>query len=56
MDFYDRRAEAESRLARWVEDGKIKAIVDIVDGLEKAPHALIGLFEGKNRGKMAIRV
>ena len=37
MDFYDRRAEAEARLARWVADGRIKAIVDVVDGLEKAP-------------------
>jgi NADPH-dependent curcumin reductase CurA len=56
MDFYDRRAEAEARLARWVADGKIKAIVDVLDGLEKAPEALIGLFEGSNRGKRAVRV
>jgi NADPH-dependent curcumin reductase CurA len=56
MDFYDQRAEAEARLARWVEEGKIKAIVDIVDGLDKAPQALIGLFEGRNKGKMAVRV
>ena len=56
MDFFDQRAEAEARLARWVEEGKIKAIVDIVDGLDKAPQALIGLFEGRNRGKMAVRV
>ena len=25
MDFYDRRAEAEARLARWVAEGRIKA-------------------------------
>ncbi|MDI1284343.1 MAG: NADP-dependent oxidoreductase [Reyranella sp.] len=56
MDFYDRRAEAETRLAQWVEQGRIKAVVDIVDGLDKAPEALIGLFNGKNRGKMAVRV
>ncbi|SEO09400.1 hypothetical protein SAMN02990966_00971 [Rhodospirillales bacterium URHD0017] len=56
MDFYDQRAEAEARLARWVEEGKIKAIVDIVDGLDKAPQALIGLFEGRNKGKMAVRI
>ena len=56
MDFYNQRAEAEARLARWVADGRIKAIVDVVDGLDKAPQALIGLFEGKNRGKMAVRV
>jgi NADPH-dependent curcumin reductase CurA len=56
MDFFDQRAEAEARLARWVDEGKIKAIVDIVDGLDKAPQALIGLFEGRNKGKMAVRV
>jgi NADPH-dependent curcumin reductase CurA len=56
MDFYDQRAEAEAKLARWLEEGKIKAIVDIVDGLDKAPQALIGLFEGRNKGKMAVRV
>jgi hypothetical protein len=56
MDFYDQRAEAERRLKRWVDEGRIKAIVDVVDGLEKAPEALIGLFDGRNRGKMAVRV
>jgi NADPH-dependent curcumin reductase CurA len=56
MDFFDQRAEAEARLGRWLEEGKIKAIVDIVDGLDKAPQALIGLFEGRNKGKMAVRV
>ena len=55
-DFYDRRAEAEARLARWIADGRIKAEVDIFDGLERAPEALIGLFEGNNRGKRAVRV
>lgn len=55
-DFYDRRAEAEARLARWIADGRIKAELDILDGLERAPEALIGLFEGNNRGKRAVRV
>src|SRR5437868_2220415 len=56
MDFYDRRAEAEARLVRWISEGRIKAEVDIIDGLERAPEALIGLFEGTNRGKRAVRV
>ena len=55
MDFYDQRAVAEARLARWVEQGRIKAVVDVIDGLENAPGALIGLFEGRNRGKCAVR-
>jgi NADPH-dependent curcumin reductase CurA len=56
MDFYEQRATAEQRLKRWVDEGRIKAIVDVVDGLEKAPEALIGLFDGRNRGKMAVRI
>ena len=56
MDFYDQRAEAEARLAAWVAEGRIKAVVDVIDGLENAPEALIGLFEGTNWGKRAVRV
>ena len=52
----DPRGVAEARLARWVEQGRIKAIVDVIDGLENAPQALVGLFEGRNRGKCAVRV
>jgi NADPH-dependent curcumin reductase CurA len=52
----DRGAEAEARLTRWVKEGRIKAIVDVVDGLDKAPQRLIELFECRNRGKMAVRV
>jgi NADPH-dependent curcumin reductase CurA len=55
-DFFDRRSEAEARLAQWISEGRIKAELDIFDGLERAPEALIGLFEGNNRGKRAVRV
>jgi NADPH-dependent curcumin reductase CurA len=55
-DFFDRRSEAEDRLAQWISEGRIKAELDIFDGFERAPEALIGLFEGNNRGKRAVRV
>jgi len=56
MDFYSRRVEAEAALGRWLDEGKIKAPVDIVDGFEKMPSALAGMFAGKNRGKLMVRV
>jgi hypothetical protein len=56
MDFYNRRAQAEAALARWLEEGKLKAAVDIVDGFEKMPAALAGMFAGQNRGKLMVRV
>jgi NADPH-dependent curcumin reductase CurA len=39
-----------------VRDGRIKYREDIVEGLDQAPSALIGLFEGRNFGKMLVRV
>jgi NADPH-dependent curcumin reductase CurA len=56
MDFYNRKREAETALARWVEEGKIKPAVDVVDGFEKMPAALAGMFAGQNRGKLMVRV
>src|SRR5262245_22585049 len=47
MDFYNRRAQAEAALARWVAEGKLKAPVDVIDGFEKMPAALAGMFAGK---------
>jgi NADPH-dependent curcumin reductase CurA len=42
--------------APWVRDGSLKYKEDIVDGLENAPEAFIGMLEGKNFGKLIIRV
>ena len=56
MDFLNRRREAEIQLAQWVEDGKLKPVVDIVDGFEKMPETLVGMFAGKNRGKLMVRL
>jgi len=40
----------------WVRDGSLKYVEHIVDGLENAPEAFIGMLEGKNFGKLLIRV
>lgn len=56
MDFAEHDARAEADLAEWVSSGQLKVIEDIVDGLENAPSALIGLLNGANRGKRMVRV
>jgi NADPH-dependent curcumin reductase CurA len=43
-------------MGRWVQEGKIHYREQVIDGLENAPQALIGLLEGKNFGKVVIRV
>jgi NADPH-dependent curcumin reductase CurA len=43
-------------MGQWLAQGKISFREDIVDGLENSPNAFIGLLEGKNFGKLIIRV
>jgi NADPH-dependent curcumin reductase CurA len=45
-----------AQMSTWLAEGKIKFREDIVNGLEKAPQAFIGLLEGKNFGKLVVKV
>lgn len=56
MDFADQDATALRALRNWMESRQIKVFEDIVDGLENAPQALIGLLAGDNKGKRMVRV
>ncbi len=56
MDFAQHDAKAVRALQTWVASGQIKVREDIVDGLENAPTALIGLLGGDNTGKRMVRV
>lgn len=40
----------------WLREGRMTIREDIVDGLENAPEAFIGLLEGRNFGKLVIRI
>lgn len=55
-DYGHRYGEFYSQMSTWLNEGKISFREDIVDGLENAPQAFIGLLEGKNFGKLVIRV
>jgi len=55
-DYGHRYPEFASAMGLWLAEGKITVREDIVDGLENAPDAFIGLLEGKNFGKLIIRV
>lgn len=43
-------------MTRWLAEGKVRYREDVVDGLENAPAAFLGLFEGDNFGKLVVRV
>ncbi|HEU4773440.1 MAG TPA: NADP-dependent oxidoreductase [Lysobacter sp.] len=55
-DYGDRFGEFLQQMSVWVKQGKIKFREDIVDGLENAPQAFIGMLEGRNFGKLVVRL
>ncbi|WP_333849540.1 NADP-dependent oxidoreductase [Leclercia sp.] len=56
QDYGYRIAEFQQEMGRWVQEGRIHYREQVTDELENAPQALIGLLEGKNFGKVVIRV
>jgi NADPH-dependent curcumin reductase CurA len=55
-DFAAKQGEFLRDVAAWLKDGRINYREDVVDGLERAPAAFIGLLKGENFGKMLVRV
>jgi len=55
-DHLEHLADFRRDMSQWVRDGKIHYQEDIVDGLENTVSAFQGLLQGKNRGKMLVRV
>jgi NADPH-dependent curcumin reductase CurA len=43
-------------MAPLVASGAVTSRETVVDGLEAAPDAFLGLFEGSNTGKMLVRL
>lgn len=56
FDYASRYKEFFTQMSTWVNEGKVFFKEDIVEGLENAPQAFIGLLEGKNFGKLVVRV
>jgi hypothetical protein len=55
-DYLDRYDEGLKDLNAWLKQGKLKQRETIVEGLENAPKALMGLFKGENTGKQIVKI
>lgn len=55
-DYGDRYDEFLKAMRPWLAENKIHYREDVVDGLENAPEAFIGMLEGRNFGKLIVRV
>jgi NADPH-dependent curcumin reductase CurA len=54
-DYADRMPQFLDDMGKWIKAGKIKWKETIVEGIENAPQAFIGLFKGENFGKMLVK-
>jgi NADPH:quinone reductase len=55
-DYAARYGEGISRLAQWLQQGKLKFAENIIEGFENTPQAFLGLFTGENLGKQLVKV
>lgn len=55
-NFADKFPEAVKQLGEWLQEGKLTYKETIVTGFDQIPQAFIDLFEGKNEGKMIVKI
>lgn len=55
-DYVAREAEFRADMPKWLKEGRIRYREDVIDGFERTPGAFAGLLEGKNFGKLVVRV
>jgi NADPH-dependent curcumin reductase len=56
FDYAHRYPEGLRRLAQWVREGRLVYREDVLEGIERAPDAIAGLYRGENLGKRLIRL
>jgi NADPH-dependent curcumin reductase len=55
-DFAARHEDFLRDVSTWIKEGCIKYREDVVEGIENAPEAFMGLLKGKNFGKLLVKV
>ena len=55
-DYADRTSEFYADMRQWISEGRMHWEETIIEGLESAPQAFIGLFKGENMGKMIVKI
>src|SRR6266436_4580909 len=55
-EFEAKRAEFLQDMKGWIKQGRMKYRTTMVQGIDQAPAALIGLFNGTNTGKMLVQL
>ncbi|MEO0549179.1 MAG: NADP-dependent oxidoreductase [Pseudomonadota bacterium] len=52
----DMQPQFMADMASWISSGQLKFEETVMEGVTEAPHAFIGLFSGRNKGKMLVKL
>ena len=55
-EFFDQQEKFLTDMRQWIAEGKMKYSETILEGIDQAPAALIGLMRGENTGKMLVKL
>jgi hypothetical protein len=55
-DHSDMQAQFVAEMSDWIRSGRIVHEETVMEGIERAPDAFLGLFSGENTGKMLVRL
>jgi NADPH-dependent curcumin reductase CurA len=55
-DHYERFPEFLDKAVAWVQAGELRYRETVIEGIENAPRAFVGLLRGENVGKMLVKV
>jgi hypothetical protein len=55
-DHFDMMGDFIKELSGWMAAGKITPAETVIEGIENAPDAFMGLFSGRNTGKMLVKI
>jgi NADPH-dependent curcumin reductase CurA len=55
-NYADKFPQAMKQLSTWLGEGKLKYKETIVEGFENTPQAFLDMMDGKNKGKMIVKV
>ena len=56
FNYAEKYPEAIAQLSQWLAEGKLKYTETIVEGFDTIPQAFLDLFDGKNSGKMLVKI
>lgn len=55
-NYAEKFPEAMGQLSKWLSEGKLSYSETVVEGFDETPRAFLDLFEGKNKGKMVVKI